>query len=37
MKTLDLTTAQENKKSIIFINFSNTKRVQWNKYRRYGF
>jgi len=37
MKTLDLTSEQVNKKSTLFIDFSNTKRVQWNKYRRYGF
>lgn len=36
MKTLDLTTAKENQKIGIFINFGNTKRVQWDRYRRYG-
>jgi len=36
MKTTNLTTDQENRKSVLFINYSNTKRMQWDKYRRYG-
>jgi len=36
MKTTNLTTGQETKKSVLFINYSNTKRMQWDKYRRYG-
>ena len=35
MNTLNL--EQENKKKVIFINFTNTKRLQWNNFRRYGF
>lgn len=36
MKTLGVITGQENKKKAIFINFTNTKRIQWDRYRRYG-
>ncbi len=36
MKTLDVNTGQENKKKTLFINFTNTKRIQWNRFRRYG-
>ncbi len=27
----------ENKGKVIFITFSNTKRTQWNRFRRYAF
>ncbi len=37
MTTLDLSLPQENKKRILFVNFTNTKRLQWSKFRRYGF
>ena len=37
MTTLNLNLPQENKKKVVFINFSNTKRLQWSKFRRYGF
>ncbi|MFD0762181.1 hypothetical protein ACFQZW_08810 [Lutibacter aestuarii] len=36
MKTLNLNTLQEHKKKVHFINFTNTKRLQWDKFRRYG-
>lgn len=36
MKTLELTNGQETKRKVIFINFTNTKRLQWNRYRRYA-
>jgi len=36
MKTLDYTTNQENKKKVIFVNFTNTRRLQWDKYRRFA-
>ncbi len=35
MTTLDLTT--ENKKNVGFVNLTNTKRLQWNRYRRYSY
>jgi hypothetical protein len=37
MTTLDLNTATENRRNKLFVTFSNTKRLQWSKYRRYGF
>ena len=37
MTTLNLNLAQQNKKKVVFINFTNTKRLQWNKFRRYGY
>jgi len=37
MTTLKLNTATENKSKPIFVNFANTKRTQWSKFRRYGF
>ena len=36
MKATDVNTGQENKKKALFINFTNTKRIQWNRFRRYG-
>ena len=36
MKTLNANLGQENKKIIVFVNFKNTKRLQWDRYRRYG-
>lgn len=36
MKTLNLNLNQENTKKIHLVNFSNTKRLQWDRYRRYG-
>ena len=37
MTTLNLNQPQENKKRTVFVNFTNTKRLQWSKYRRFGF
>lgn len=37
MTTLNLSTATENKSKTLFVTFTNTKRLQWSKYRRYGF
>ena len=36
MKTLNNSLPQEDKKKIYFVNFTNAKRVKWDKYRRYG-
>jgi hypothetical protein len=36
MKTTDLNTSEKSKKNAPFANFTSTKRVQWDKYRRYG-
>jgi len=36
MTTLNLNLPQENKKRVVFVNFTNTKRLQWSKFRRYG-
>lgn len=36
MTTLNLN-LQENKKKVVFGNFTNTKRLQWSAYRRYDF
>jgi hypothetical protein len=36
MKTLNSNLGQENKKKVVFVNFTNTKRLQWDRYRRYG-
>lgn len=36
MKTLDLNLQENKKKRAIQIDFSNTKRVQWDRFRRYG-
>lgn len=36
MTTLNIDLPQENKKTIVFVNFTNTKRFQWSKFRRYG-
>ena len=36
MKTTDLNTSEKSKKNVTLVNFSSTKRVQWDKYRRYG-
>ncbi len=35
MTTLNLN-LQENRKKVVFVNFKNTKRLQWNTYRRYA-
>ena len=37
MTTLKLNSATENKPKLIFVSFTNTKRSQWSKYRRYAF
>lgn len=37
MTTLNLNVATENKPKILFVSFTNSKRMQWSKYRRYGF
>ncbi len=37
MAVLNLNTQQENKKKILFVNYTNTKRLQWDNHRRYGF
>jgi len=37
MTTLNLNSAQESKKRTVFVNFTNTKRLQWNTFRRYGY
>ena len=36
MTTLNLNVPQENKKRVIYVNFTNTKRLQWNQFRRYA-
>jgi len=36
MTTLNQKTATENKPKLMFVNFSNTKRSQWSKFRRYA-
>jgi len=36
MKTINLSTPAENRKKVVFINFTNTKRLQWNRFRRFG-
>jgi hypothetical protein len=36
MKTTDLNPSEKNKKNIAFASFTTTKRLQWDKYRRYG-
>ncbi|HEY9221775.1 MAG TPA: hypothetical protein VIO43_09405 [Lutibacter sp.] len=36
MKTTDLNQLEKNKKNIAFASFATTKRIQWDKYRRYG-
>lgn len=36
MKTTNLNNGQGNKKQVIFVNFTNTKRLQWDRFRRYG-
>ncbi len=36
MKTLNLTLAEQKKKRAVIINFTNTKRIQWDRFRRYG-
>jgi hypothetical protein len=36
MKTFNLTLADRNKKKAVIINFTNTKRIQWDRFRRYG-
>lgn len=37
MTTLNLNLATENKPKLIFVSFTNTKRSQWSRFRRYGF
>lgn len=36
MTTLNFKLEQENKKKTVFVNFENTKRLQWSRFRRYG-
>ena len=36
MTTLNINLEQENRKKTVFVNFENTKRLQWSKFRRYG-
>lgn len=36
MKTLDATLTEQNKRKALIVNFTNTKRIQWNRFRRYG-
>ena len=36
METRDLNLAEKNKKNIAFASFATTKRLQWDRYRRYG-
>jgi len=36
MKTTDLNQSEKNKKNVVFANLTTTKRVKWNKSRRYG-
>lgn len=36
MKTTDLNQSEKSKKNVRFANFTSTKRLQWDKYRRYG-
>jgi hypothetical protein len=36
MKTTDLNQSEKSKKNSAFANFTTTKRVQWDKHRRYG-
>ncbi len=36
MKTTDLNQLEKNKKNIAFTSFTTTKRIQWDKFRRYG-
>lgn len=36
MKTLDVINGQDNKRKVVFINFTNSKRIQWDRFRRYG-
>ncbi len=36
MKTTNLNSSEKNKKNVPFANFTSVKRVQWDKYRRYG-
>ncbi len=37
MTTLNINTATESKPKALFVTFTNTKRLQWSKFRRYGF
>lgn len=37
MTTISMNIDQENTKKTLFINYANTKRLQWSRYRRYGF
>lgn len=36
MKTTDLNQPEKSKKNVPFASFTETKRSQWDKYRRYG-
>ncbi|MDF1518522.1 MAG: hypothetical protein RQ864_09375 [Lutibacter sp.] len=36
MKATELNPSEKSKKNVPFATFNSTKRVQWNKYRRYG-
>jgi hypothetical protein len=36
MTALNLNLEGENRKKVVFVNFTDTKRIQWDRYRRYG-
>lgn len=36
MKTQELQTPENTKRKVTFINLHNTRRIQWNTYRRYA-
>ncbi|REE81722.1 hypothetical protein BX611_1258 [Lutibacter oceani] len=36
MKTLNLTSPEQKKKKTHIVNYTNTKRIQWDRFRRYG-
>lgn len=36
MKTTDLNKSENHKKNVAFADFTSTKRLQWDRYRRYG-
>ena len=37
MTPLNVYQPEESKKKVVFVDFKNTKRIQWNAYRRYEF
>jgi hypothetical protein len=37
MTTLNYNLPEETKKKVLFVTFTNTKRLQWSRFRRYGF